>query len=472
MSHPIAPQARLFLAACLLWAPLVGFATNLPDFTEVVEESGKAVVNITTTSSNQEAKQLVSDDLRLEIEKTPLMNVLKEVFGDKLDETLSGQGPGVGSGTIVSTDGYIVTNYHVINGADEIFVRLKDRRGYLAKVIGVDLGTDLALIKIDAKDLPYLDLEKDSIPKVGQWVIAIGSPFGFENTVTVGVVSALGRNLGEERYVPFIQTDVAINPGNSGGPLIDVEGHVVGINSQIVSESGSFAGLSFSVPASVAKSVVSQIKQKGFVTRGWIGLAFQDLTRELAESFGMQKVKGALIAKVMPGSPAAKAGIQQGDIIVEFNGEDVIFASDLPPKVGLIPIDTFVNLTILRDQKTLPFKVKIESVPQIRSQVLTFNPASVDSVNYGIRVRDMAGAELTQLSGIKGVVVDHVQGKPWIRVGIREGDVIVSIDKKAVTSAKTFYSILSSLPRNQNISLLVARSGEVERYIAIKLSDQ
>ncbi|MFO1258746.1 MAG: Do family serine endopeptidase [Gammaproteobacteria bacterium] len=471
MSHPIAPQARFFLAACLLWAPLVGFATNLPDFTEVVELSGKAVVNITTTSSNQEAKQLVSDDLRLEIEKTPLMNVLREVFGDKLEETLSGQGPGVGSGTIVSSDGYIVTNYHVINGADEIFVRLKDRRGYLAKVIGVDLGTDLALIKIDAKDLPYLELEKDAIPKVGQWVIAIGSPFGFENTVTVGVVSALGRNLGEERYVPFIQTDVAINPGNSGGPLIDAEGHVVGINSQIVSESGNFAGLSFSVPASVVKSVVSQIKEKGFVTRGWIGLAFQDLTRELAESFGMQKVKGALIAKVMPGSPAAKAGIEQGDIIVEFNGEDVIFASDLPPKVGLIPIDSFVNVTILRNQKTLPFKVKIESVPQIRSQVLTFNPISADQTHYGIRVRDMEGAELTQLSGVKGVVVDHVDSKIWIRAGIREKDVIVSIDKKLVTNAKAFYSVLSSLPRNQNISLLVARSGEVERYVAVKLSD-
>jgi serine protease Do len=471
MSHYLPSQIRIVMVICCLWTPLWALAANLPDFTEIVDQSGDAVVNIKTTSSNDTSKQLVSDDLRLEIEKTPLMNVLQEVFGDKLDETLSGKGPGVGSGTLISADGYIITNFHVVNGADEIFVKLKDKRGYLAKVIGVDLGTDLALLKIEANNLPFLELENDVAPKVGQWVIAIGSPFGFENTVTVGVISALGRNLGEERYVPFIQTDVAINPGNSGGPLIDAAGKVVGINSQIVSESGNFAGLSFSVPASVVQSVVKQIKQNGFVTRGWIGLAFQDLTRELAESFGLKKVRGALVAKVMPNSPAEKAGIIEGDVIIEFNGEDVVAAADLPPKVGLIPINTFVNVTLLRDDKTIAFKVRIEGVPQIKSQILTFNTATTNVQDFGIKVRNMGSTELAQLTDIRGVVVEHVVGKAWMRNGVREGDVIVAVNRKPVNEAQAFYRMLADLPKQQNISLLVARSGEVQRYIAVKLGE-
>lgn len=445
-------------------------ARDLPDFEQVIDKTGKSVVNIITI--NKTSKKLVPDDLRADLEATPLMDVLKQMFGDKLEENLSGKGPGLGSGTIISEDGYIITNSHVIDGADEIYVRLQDRREFTAKVIGKDAGTDLALIKIDAKSLPFLTYADSNLVKVGQWVLAIGSPYGFENSVTVGVVSATGRSLGTERYVPFIQTDAAINPGNSGGPLLNLKGEMLGINSQIISESGSFAGLSFAVPANVIQTVVQQLKDHGAVARGWIGLAFQDLDRNLADSFGLKNLKGALISKVIANSPAAKAGIKAGDIITQLNGREIVRATDLPPIIGLLPVDSKVEMKFIRNQKEVATSLVLTAYAQtdeINNKKEVVAP-SWDKAHQEISVRDLEEFEKTNLGGQSGVMVVAVRGRSWEVGGIRRGDVIVSVDSKAINRSKDFYAALAEDKDNPHaIAILVTRPGDVQRFLAVKL---
>ncbi len=449
------------------------FARDLPDFTPIIDTAGKSVVNIITI--NKDTKKLVPDDVRGDLEGTPLMDVLKQMFGDKLEENLSGKGPGLGSGTIVTADGYIVTNFHVIENADEIYVRLQDRREFRAKVIGKDSGTDIALLKIEAENLPFLNYADSSQIKVGEWVLAIGSPYGFENSVTVGVVSATGRSLGSERYVPFIQTDAAINPGNSGGPLLNLQGNVIGINSQIITESGSFAGLSFAVPANVIKSVVEQLKDHGSVSRGWLGLAFQDLDRDLAESFGLKSAKGALISKVMPDSPAAKAGMKEGDIITQFNGKDIIKATDLPPIVGMLPIDSKVPLKVVRQAKEMDVSIILSKYSEQDSAGLTkkeiFAP-QVDKLHQEISVRDLEDFEKENLAGDQtGVMVVNVHGKPWAMAGVRRGDIITTFNGKRITSTKDFYSNVKAADNERAIPLLVSRPGDIQRFLAVKMGE-
>jgi len=445
----------------------------LPDFTVVVKDASESVVNIVTIKHG--GKKLIPDHLRDDIEDTPLMDVLKEMFGTQLDQRLSGNTPGMGSGSVISKDGFIITNYHVVQGADDIFVRLRDRREFRAELIGKDTGTDLALLKIPAKNLKPLNYAPSEDIKVGQWVLAIGSPYGFENTLTVGVVSATNRSLGSERYVPFLQTDVAINPGNSGGALLNVKGELVGINSQIISESGSYAGLSFAVPSHVVHSVVKQLQEHGTVSRGWVGMAFQDLTRDLAASFGVQKVEGALISQVVSGSPAENAGLQLGDIIIEFNGKEVVRATDLPPLVGLVPIDDTVNMKVVRDNQNLDLSLTVGSFNRNPVQKLKFKGKALVSdisqlaVKQGVIVRELKDYERNILkNNQQGVMVVKLTNYDWLDSGLRRGDVIVSVNRKPVGNMKDFYNIISQSDKSA-ISLLVTRQGESQRFLAVKL---
>ncbi|MCS5711081.1 Do family serine endopeptidase [Candidatus Berkiella aquae] len=443
-----------------------------PDFSPVIDKAGKSVVNVITTK--EEATKLVPDNVRQDLEGTPLMDLLKQMYGDRLEEKLSGKGPSLGSGSIISEDGYIVTNFHVVEGASKIVIRLQDRREYPATLVGSDNGTDLALLKIDADRLAYLPYAATNATKVGQWVIAIGAPFGFENSVTVGVVSALGRSLGQERYVPFLQTDAAINPGNSGGPLLNENGELVGINSQIVSESGNYAGLSFAVPADVVKNVVEQLKARGSVARGWLGLAFQDLDRGLADSFGIKTAKGALISKVLPNSPAAKVGIKEGDVITEFNGREIIKATDLPPIVGLIPINSKVPMTVIRDHKEMKVSILLskytqqEGAAQAEGKKVSVGN-KMDELQKGITVRELEDYEQSALSKDQtGVAVVYADAKPWATSGLRRGDIIVSVNSKKIDSAKDFYQLMREANKDKSIPLLVVRPGEMQHYIAVK----
>jgi serine protease Do len=449
------------------------FAASYPDFAPVIDKAGQSVVNVITTKD--EPTKLVPDNVRQDLEGTPLMDMLKQMYGDKLEEKLSGKGPSLGSGSIISADGYIVTNFHVVEGANKILVRLKDRREYPAVLIGSDNGTDLALLKIDAKALPYLDFSDQSAIKVGQWVIAIGAPFGFENSATVGVISALGRSLGQERYVPFLQTDAAINPGNSGGPLLNEKGELVGINSQIVSESGNYAGLSFAVPSDVVKNVIDQLKLHGSVARGWLGLAFQDLDRGLAESFGIKTAKGALISKVLPNSPAEKVGIKEGDVITEFNGHEIIKATDLPPIVGMLPINSKVAMKVIRGQKEMDINIILSKYIQ-SEQMETPNSKKVslgnkmDELQRGITVRDLEEYEQGALGKNQtGVAVVYVSGKPWSGAGLRRGDIIVTIKNDKISGASDFYKVMREATKDdKSVPLLVVRPGEMQHYISVK----
>lgn len=463
----------LILTVFVLGAHSQSFADNksFPDFTTVVEQVGDSVVNIITIK--KEGTKLIPDELRNDIENTPLMEVLKEMFGGQLDEKLSGRTPGLGSGSVVSKDGYIITNLHVVEGADEIYVRLHDSREYAAKIIGKDSGTDLALIKIEADDLTPLVYASEENIKVGQWVLAIGSPYGFEHTVTAGIISATGRSLGAERYVPFIQTDVAINPGNSGGGLFNLKGELVGINSQIISESGGYAGLSFAVPSQVIRSVIDQLKTTGTVARGWMGLAFQDLNRDLAASFGIKRVQGALISKVITGSPAEIAGLKLGDVIIKFNGNEVKKATDLPPMVGLIPIDTSVDMTVIRNSKEMQLSLKIKTYQQ---QVVQANYSEMlipqqdlkKSISQGILVRNLDDYEKRGLeTNQKGVIVVRVMDQEWTEAGIRSGDVILSLNHQNVEDVDRFYNLLIKSD-TKIIPVLVTRPGEIQRFIPVK----
>ncbi|MBS0289883.1 MAG: Do family serine endopeptidase [Proteobacteria bacterium] len=441
---------------------------TLPNFNLIVDRAGKSVVNITTF--DKDAKKLVPDDVRGDLEGTPLMEVLKQMFGDKLEENLSGKGKGLGSGTIISPDGYIVTNYHVIDGADEIYVRLQDRREFTAKVMGKDTGTDLVLLKIDANNLPYLKYADSNLVRVGEWVLAIGSPYGFENTLTVGVVSATGRSLGAERYVPFIQTDAAINPGNSGGPLLNIQGEMIGINSQIITETGGFAGLSFAVPSNVVQAVVMQLQKTGTVSRGWLGLAFQDLNKDLAESFGLQNTKGALISKVMPNSPAAKAGMHEGDIITQFNGKEVEKSTDLPPMVGLLPLNTIVPIKVFRDAKAIDLSLVLSKHDDEDESALRkeFILSRADKLHQEIAVRDLEEFELDDGVNKNGVVVMTVHGKTWGDSGVRRGDIITMLNGKLIKSAKDFYTYIHDAGNKKTMVVLVSRPGDVQRFFAVR----
>jgi serine protease Do len=360
-----------------------------------------------------------------------------------------------------------------VDGADEIIVRLADRKSYQAEVIGTDKGSDVALLKIYAKGLPTLKIGSSKSLKVGEWVLAIGSPFGFDHTVTAGIVSAKGRSLPSENYVPFIQTDVAINPGNSGGPLFDMDGKVVGINSQIYSRTGGFMGLSFAIPIELAMNVAEQLKTKGHVSRGYLGVLIQDVTRELAESFGLDHPRGALVSRVMPDTPAEEAGVKTGDIILAFNGHKLLNSSQLPPLVGASSINGKAELTVLRDGKEITLTVRLAELPdEEKLTAKSDQPGTSADNRLGLVVQALTDQHRKQLGmdDLEGVVVTRVAPGAAHSAGIRSGDVIVQLGSERTPDLEHFQAQVDSLKGGQTVAILVQRrSGPV--FMALRVPD-
>ncbi len=456
----------IFLFNQSVWA-------QLPDFTEMVKTNGVAVVNISTT---QKPKPEIPDGQKqppLPEGMPPEMEELFKHFYNNPDGGNGGNGgdaQSLGSGFIISKDGYVLTNHHVVKDADEIIVKFTDRRELVAKLIGSDERTDVAVLKVEANDLPAVTIGDPNKMQVGEWVLAIGSPFGFEQSVTAGIVSAKGRSLPGGNYVPFIQTDVAINPGNSGGPLFNMEGQVVGINSQIYSRTGGFMGLSFSIPMDVVMNVVNQIKASGKAAHGWLGVQIQDVTRELAESFGMKKPQGALVSKVMPNSPAEKAALQIGDIIIEFNGQSIDKSGDLPPMVGMTPIHDKATLKILRQgsEKTVNFDIGL-----LPDQAGKAEPNKVEKAKaanrIGLTVSDLSAEEKDALQITKGgVLVQSVANGPAKNAGILQGDVILRIANAVISDVASFDKAIKDIPVGKSVALLIQRRGS-PAFIALKI---
>jgi len=446
---------------------------QLPNFTELIKTNGIAVVNISSTQKAPPEAENAPEQPQLPEGMPPEM---EEFFKRFLEEQGGGYVPrdttSLGSGFIISPDGYILTNSHLVKDANEIVVKLSDHRELLAKVIGSDTRTDVALLKVDAKDLPAVTIGDPNKLQVGEWVLAIGSPFGFDQSATAGIVSAKGRSLPGGNYVPFIQTDVAINPGNSGGPLFNMEGKVVGINSQIYSRTGGYMGLSFAIPMDVVMNVVDQIKATGKASHGWLGVQIQDVTRELAESFGMKKPQGALISKVLPDSPAEKAGLLIGDIITEFNGHQIENSGDLPPMVGMTPINEKAELKIIRqgETKTIDFKVGLlpDEVEKL-AEAKTTEP-KLSHNRLGVNVTDLTDAQRDTLQIRKnGVLVQDVAKGAAKDAGIQRGDVILRIQNNDIRDAADFEKIVKKLPAGKSVAVLIQRQGSPV-FLAIKVS--
>jgi serine protease Do len=456
----------------LVFAPGVQAKQKLPDFTDLIKESGAAVVNISTTQKVKTGMPQLPEGM--EIPDLPEGSPFGELFKYFFDQEPGNHGNhdvmSLGSGFIISPDGYILTNYHVVNNADEIIVRLNDRRELQAKVVGADKRSDVALVKIDATDLPVVKIGSSANLEVGEWVLAIGSPFGFDYSATVGIVSAKGRSLPSENYVPFIQTDVAINPGNSGGPLFNQDGEVVGMNSQIYSRTGGYMGLSFAIPIEVAMDVADQLKTSGHVSRGWLGVLIQDMTKELAESFGMNQPHGALVAKVLPDSPASAAGIKRGDVIVAFNGKKIDESASLPPIVGSTKVGVDVPVDIIRDRKQIQVMVKLGELPEEATAAEATKPRAEKTTRLGISVADLTDDQKQELELDNGVVVQRVIEGAASRAGISKGDVILSINNESVTSVQQFRKLVDALPAGRSVAVLVQREGN-PTFLAIKVPD-
>ncbi|MFZ5621301.1 MAG: DegQ family serine endoprotease [Pseudomonadota bacterium] len=449
-------------------------ARSLPDFSELVESSSPVVVNISTT---QKIKQGAGLPPGMQIpdlpEDSPFNDLFKHFFGEgQGGEPIERDARSLGSGVIISADGYVLTNNHVVKDAEEIIVRLTDHRELVATVVGTDERSDIALLKIEADDLPVAKLGRSEDLKVGEWVLAIGSPFGFERSATAGIVSAKGRALPRENYVPFIQTDVAINPGNSGGPLFNMDGEVVGVNSQIFSRTGGYMGLSFAIPIEVAMNVAEQLKTKGHVSRGWLGVLIQDVTRELAESFGMKKPMGALVSKVLPDSPASKAGIELGDIILEFNGREVVNSSNLPPIVGSTPVGQQVPVKVLRDGRTRTLNVtlgELEDQDKLEVAESAAVPKVTSDSRLGIGAAPLPKDLREQLDMPEGgVLVGEVGDGAAAKAGIRKGDVIVMFNGVRVKDGEHFRSLVKDAPAGATVPVLVQRTGG-PTFLAIRI---
>ncbi len=449
---------------------------ELPDFTDLIERNGPAVVNISTTQtvrSNRMLPQMPDVD-----EDDPMFDFFRRFMpkhpGGPGIPPREFQNKSLGSGFIVSADGYILTNAHVVDAADEVVVKLNDKREYKAKVIGADKRTDVALIKIEATGLPKVTLGDPNKLKVGEWVLAIGSPFGFDSSATAGIVSAKGRSLPQENYVPFIQTDVAINPGNSGGPLFNLRGEVVGINSQIYSRTGGYMGLAFAIPIDVAMEVQNQLRATGHVSRGRIGVVIQEVTKELADSFGLAKPSGALVSAVEKGGPAEKAGVEPGDVILKFDGKPVNASSDLPRIVGATHPGSKASLQVWRKGGAKDLTVTVAEIPD--EKVATRGPRANKPVEVAANKLGLVLSELTteqkkELKVSGGLLVEDVRGSA-ARAELRPGDVILALVHQGVSaevkSVEQFNKQLAQLDKSATITLLVRR-GEMQTYITLTL---
>ena len=447
-------------------------AGELPDFTKIVEQHSAAVVNISTKHNAKISKALPRDLLGGNADKNEMIDELMKRFFDREgDGSLADkESSSLGSGFIISKDGYIVTNHHVISGADEIIVKLSDRRELVAKLVGSDKRSDVALLKVEADNLPVLETGSSKALKVGEWVVAIGSPFGFDHSVTAGIVSAKGRSLPSENYVPFLQTDVAINPGNSGGPLFNLKGEVVGINSQIYSRSGGFMGVSFAIPVDVAKRVIAQLKTKGRVSRGWLGVYIQEVTRDLALSFGLDRPTGALVVDVMKDGPA-KGILQQGDVVLSFDGKEVNNASMLPVIVGSTPINEEISIKVRRNGKNQTLKIILDELPgdNVVSSISAKKvlPKKKVDVIFGMELSELDSAAKQSMDINGGVLVKQLKGNPARKAGVEAGDVIAMFNGQKIKDLAQFQELTKNVKSGKTYSLLVLRGGSA-RFLALK----
>ncbi len=446
----------------------------LPDFTELVEKQGHAVVNISTTQvlrgNGRNAQPFPFDEsdpmfefFRRFVPRQPGIQGSPREFESR----------SLGSGFIISADGYVLTNAHVVESADEILVRLTDKREFKAKVIGFDKRTDVALIKIDATGLPVVYLGDPNVLKVGEWVVAIGSPFGFDNSVTAGIVSAKGRALPQENFVPFIQTDVAINPGNSGGPLFNMKGEVVGINSQIYSRSGGFMGISFAIPIDVAMEVQGQLRSNGKVSRGRIGVVIQEITKDLADSFGLSKVQGAAVSSVEKGGPADKAGLEAGDVILKFDGKTISNSNDLPRMVGATRPGTKVSIQIWRKGANKELSIIVGEIldEKVATKALK-NSKTVESAanRLGLVLSELTEEQKRELKVDGGLFIEDIRSNV-VRADLRTRDVILALISRGISteikSIDQFNKMLAQLDKSAHVTLLIRR-GEVQTFVTIK----
>jgi serine protease Do len=443
----------LFLAGCQ--QPVGG---PYPDFADLVERASPAVVNISAVAEAPEELAAADD--------SPFNEFFRRFFGEQ-----EGRGPGtedaplaqpqsLGTGFILWADGYVLTNRHVVRGAQEVIVKLSDRRQLPARLIGTDERSDLALLKIEASGLPAVRIGDVSRLRVGEWVLAIGSPFGFDYSVTAGIVSAKGRALPNENYVPFLQTDVAINPGNSGGPLFNVRGEVVGVNSQIFSQTGGYMGVSFAIPIDVAAKVAQQLKEHGRVLRGWLGVVVQQVTRDLAQSFGLERPEGALVARVVAGGPGEQAGLKVGDVILSYEGQEIPLSSALPPMVGATDPGTTVSLKVLRDHKTITIKVVVGTLESEPSGAPDPEPPRELRGVHGIVVRALTAEERQRAQIVSGgALVQEVHEGPGREAGLLPGDILLTLGGSEIDGPERLAEVARRLTPGRSVPLLVQRRG-------------
>lgn len=457
-----------WLLACLLMFLLFSIqasAQQLPDFKTLVRESSPAVVNISTV---QKAPEETSDPFSQF--RGPGSEDIPEIFrhffrgfpeiapsprrGNPAPRSL-------GSGFIISDDGYILTNHHVIRDAEQVIVRLSDRRELEAEVIGSDPRSDVALLKVDAINLPYVKTGRSSEVEVGEWVLAIGSPFGFDHSVTAGIVSATERSLANDTYVPFIQTDVAINPGNSGGPLFNLNGEVIGINSQIYTRSGGFMGLSFAIPIDVAIEVADQLRDTGSVSRGWLGVVIQEVSRDLAESFGLEIPSGALVVNVLPDSPAQSAGVREGDVILRLNGNSIARSSELPHQVGRIRPGEKADVEVMRDGRLQTLSVTIGLLPDEDqlAQRRSGTQSQPEETALGILVTPLTQEHRDRWNLNSGVLVSQVNQGAGAQAGLVSGDVITMLNGERIETVEQFYQVVADLPKDRAVPMRIVRRG-------------
>ena len=458
---------KMFAIILVCLVSQLAAARELPDFTDLVEKQGPAVVNISATQITRNAQAMPGAP------NLPQGDPFFEFFNrfapqvPRERETQS-----LGSGFIISEDGYIMTNAHVVGSAEGITIRLTDKREFKAKVIGVDKRTDVALIKIEASGLPKVMPGDPNLLKVGEWVLAIGSPFGFDSSVTAGIVSAKGRSLPQENYVPFIQTDAAINPGNSGGPLFNMKGEVIGINSQIYTRNGGSMGLGFAIPIDVAMDVVNQLRTSGKVTRGRIGVTIQEVTRDLAESFGLSKAGGALVSSVEKGGAADKAGIQVSDVILKFDGKTVNSSADLPRVVAATRPGSKVTVQVWRKGESKEVHLTVAEMPLDSQLAQGGSAVAGESVaRLGLVVSELSAEQKSELQVKGGLLVEEVKGTAAARAGLRRGDVILAIGNVEVSALEQLNEVLKQIPKGRNVALLVWRD-DGAYYLAFKLDEK
>src|SRR5450830_22920 len=450
-------------------------AQSLPDFTELAEKHGAEVVNISVTQNvhvDAGAMQfpgMQDDEQMQEFFKRFGIPGIPGNPGQNGALPSDYKSQSLGSGSIISSDGYILTNAHVVNEADEVIVKLFDKREFKAKIIGADKRTDVALVKIEATGLPKVTIGESSKLKVGEWVAAIGSPFGLENTMTAGIVSAKGRALPQENFVPFIQTDVAINPGNSGGPLYNLAGEVVGINSQIYSRSGGSMGLSFAIPIDVAIDISNQLKSSGKITRGWLGIAIQELTKDLAESFGMKNTNGTLVAGVEKNGPADKGGLEAGDVITKFDGKSIMTSADLPRAVAAIKPGRIASVEILRKGSAKTLSIGVGEMPSESAEVAQNSKPvpKVETNKIGLTLKELTPQQKKRLNGKNGLLVIDSAGAA-AQAGIRRGDVILGLNNSETQRVEQFNKQINSVAVGKTVAVLVQRA-ENTFYVPIKV---